>query len=161
MLKRLMRLLVSVGLMAAMLIGCGKKVPTADSFKMDEATVVLSEVTEDVTDWRSQLTTAKGKWVRVVLTITEGDIEFSRVKEMIITNKEVLLDDDEPETLIASGVTIKNTSSNNMSSGTAYAVGTIHVFYDVNADFDVSKAKVTVNGVIANVIPDAKPAIGQ
>ena len=107
------------------------------TYTWDSVTFELTSVTEDLGDWGSQLVSPEGKWVMVVLTITDGEIEISALEDRIIDNSAVTLDGAIARTLTAQGVRI----SEDM---TALAVGTINVFFDMPADLDITQAVVNI-----------------
>ncbi len=113
------------------------------SYQWDDITFELREITEDVDNWGSQLKSPEGKYVMVDLAITDGKIECNRLKELVMTEQRVRLDDYDPATLISQGISIEDNA--------AYAVGSILVFFDVPSAFDTASAGVTI-------IPDASSA---
>ena len=115
------------------------------SYQWDDITFELREITEDVDSWGSQLKSPEGKYVMVDLAITDGKIECNRLKELVMTEQRVRLDDYDPATLISQGISIEDNA--------AYAVGSILVFFDVPSAFDTASACVTI-------IPDASSAPG-
>ena len=109
----------------------------ANTYTWDSVTFELTSVTEDFGDWGSQLVPPEGKWVMVVLTITDGEIEISALEDRIIDNSAVTLDGAVAKTLTAQGVRISEEM-------TALAVGNINVFFDMPADLDISQAAVNI-----------------
>ena len=109
----------------------------ASTYTWDSATFKLTSVTEDLGDWGNQLVSPEGKWVMVVLTITDGEIEISALEDRIIDNSAVTLDGAVAKTLTAQGVRISEEM-------TALAVGTINMFFDVPVDLDISQAEVNI-----------------
>ena len=107
------------------------------TYTWDSVTFELTSVTEDLGDWGSQLVSPEGKWVMVVLTITDGEIEISALEDRIIDNSAVTLDGAVAKTLTAQGVRISEEM-------TALAVGTINVFFDMPADLDITQAMVNI-----------------
>ena len=108
-----------------------------DTYTWDSVTFELTSVTEDLGDWGSQLISPEGKWVMVVLTITDGEIEISALEDRIINNGAVTLDGMTAKTLTAQGVRISEEM-------TAMAMGIINVFFDVPADLDTAQATVNI-----------------
>lgn len=107
------------------------------TYTWDSVTFELTSITEDLGDWGSQLVSPEGKWVMVVLTITDGEIEISALEDRIIDNSAVTLDGAVAKTLTAQGVRISEEM-------TALAVGTINVFFDMPADLDITQAVVNI-----------------
>jgi len=126
-------------------------------FKWDTASFVLTEVTEDLGSEEAQLIKPEGKWVMAVFTITDGRIEVGRLEELLVNQGNIKLDDYAPATFSAQGISIDD--------NTAYAVGTIHAFFDVAADCDFNAADIAVNEEISDIVtakaPEADVAILQ
>lgn len=108
-----------------------------DTYTWDGVTFELTSVTEDLGDWGSQLISPEGKWVMVVLTVTDGEIEVSALQDRIIDNGAVTLDGATAKTLTAQGIRISEDNK-------AMAMGIINVFFDVPADLDTAQAAVNI-----------------
>ncbi len=119
------------------------------SYQWDDITFELREITEDVDNWGSQLKSPEGKYVMVNLAITDGKIECNRLKELVMTEQRVRLDDYDPATLISQGISIEDNA--------AYAIGSILVFFDVPSAFDTASAGATIIAD-ASLAPDAGAA---
>ena len=106
-----------------------------ETYIWDGATIELTDLTFDTGDWESQLSAPDGKWADVVLTITDGKIPVGNLRDRL-EDGGVKLGDYKPVTFIAQGIEIEGTS--------AVAVGTLHMFFDVDNDYVLDKANVTV-----------------
>jgi len=111
--------------------------PAAELYVWDGITFTLTEVTEDLGEYKSQLKAPKGKYALVVFTITDGQIEMDRLEELILTEQNISLGGHAPATISAQGIAIKN--------DLVYVTGTINVFFDVPTELDTDNADVFVN----------------
>ena len=124
-------------LLALLLVVPALATEASPTYTWDNVTFELTSITEDLGDWGSQLVSPEGKWVMVVLTITDGEIEISALEDRIIDNSAITLDGAAAKTLTAQGVRISEEMK-------ALAVGTINVFFDMFADLDISQAAVNI-----------------
>ena len=111
--------------------------PEVRQYQWDGTTFELTDVTEKLGVWESRLKAPEGKYVMADFTITDGRFDPGRLDELIVDQGQILLDGHAPATMSAEGIKIED--------NTAYAVGTIHVFFDVPKDLDITRAEVTVN----------------
>ena len=118
--------------------------------KWDTVSFALTEITEDLGSEEAQLITPEGKWVMAVFTITDGRIEVGRLEELMVDQGYMKLGDSFPATFSAQGISIDD----NM----AYAVGTIHVFFDVGKDRDYSADDLVVNEEIPDTVSEENEA---
>ena len=140
-------------ILLALAVGCAKKeisedpasagapaeepaAEQAESYQWDDIRFEVKEVTEDLGDWGRQLVSPEGKYIMVVLQITDGKIECGRLEQIVMDQKCVLLQDREPATVVAQGIAIEDDK--------AVAIGTVNVFFDVPADFRAAAADVTI-----------------
>ena len=105
------------------------------TFTVDGAAIEVTGTTDDLSEalMQNEINQAQGKYVAVVLTITDGKLDAGKLAESVA---DVKLDDYTNVNAIAKGVTIENDF--------AYAIGTIYVIYDVPEDYDLTAAAVTV-----------------
>ena len=115
--------------------------PQDGVWQWDDMTFTLDRVTEDLGDWGSQLRAPDGKWVMAVFTITDGQIPVSRLEELVVDQGNIRLGDAAPVTMTAQGISIVENS--------AWAMGTINVFFELPADREATAADITVNEDIA------------
>ena len=123
------------------------------SYRWDDITFELHEITEDVSSWTSQVSPPEGKYVMVDLTITDGKIGVNRLKDLIMTEQKVRLDDYDPTSIVFQGISIQDNS--------AYAVGSILVFFDVPTEFDTAAANATIIAEEAYAPDAGTAAAGQ
>ena len=69
----------------------------------------------------------EGKWVKVLLTVVEGEMECSKVSDLIMDDGIVKLNGQVSKNITQSGIKIVD--------DTSYSVGTISVFFDVDPDY--------------------------
>ncbi len=105
----------------------------------DGMTFELTEVTEELGMWKSQLSSPEGKWVLAVFTITGGEMEFKALEERIFAPDGIRMNNAEPKAITAQGVRITDDMK-------AVAVGTVNVFFDMPADLELGSVSVTVGG---------------
>ena len=124
----------------------------AKSYRWDDITFELNEITEDVSSWDSQVSPPKGKYVMVDLVIRDGKIGVNRLKDLIMTEQKVRLDNYDPTSIVFQGISIEDNS--------AYAVGNILVFFDVPTEFDTASASAAIIAD-ASSEPDNGTSAGQ
>ena len=129
---------VAIADLTAAFGGAAEEAP-AGAYTWGDMTFELTEITEDLGEWGSQIGTPEGKWVMAVFTVTAGEMELSELEAKAVTGEGVLLDGTAAGALTAQGVRV----SDDMK---AYAMGVINVFFDVPADLDITQAELTVNG---------------
>ena len=105
-------------------------------FVWDEASFAFTELTTDLGNWGSQLNAPDGKWVMALFQITDGKIECGRLKELIMEQENIRLDELLPKTVVEQGDAIEDNA--------AYAVGLISVFFDVDENYDLENAALYV-----------------
>ena len=111
----------------------------------DQGRVKLTQVTEYSKGMGLQINgTPKGKWVCVILTVLDG-AEMDASAAFDLAKEAVALDDFPIDQLAGRGVKI------DMAAAKAKLVGDIVVFFDVPADYDLSKASVKLNGAVTAV----------
>ncbi len=123
------------------------------SYRWDDITFELHEITEDVSSWTGQVSPPEGKYVMVDLAITDGKIGVNRLKDLIMTEQKVRLDDYDPTSIVFQGISIQDNS--------AYAVGSILVFFDVPTEFDTAAANATIIAEEAYAPDAGTAAAGQ
>ena len=122
------------------------------SYHWEDMTFELTEINEDVSQWNStQLKDPEGKWVVVILTITEGKMESGHLNDLLMNEGLVSLDGKIAGTIMQQGVEIVEND--------VYAVGTIDLLFDMPADYTPDLADV----VIQAEVPEgaAEPATAE
>ena len=104
----------------------------------EDATLEVTDITDDL----SELTTtdtndAKGKYVTVVLTVTDGQFSAGTMTELAETVK---LDDYTQTKTVATGIKIDGDFEN------ASIAGKVYILYDVPEDYSIEDGVVTVEG---------------
>ena len=113
------------------------------SYRWEDMTFELTDVNEDLTPWIGQLNDPEGKWVVVILTITEGKMESSHLNALLMDEGFVKLDGKIAGTVTQQGVEIDGDE--------VYAVGTIDLLFDMPADYTPSLADVEIQAELPEV----------
>ncbi len=113
-----------------------------------EMKVELNEVSEDIDDPLGQMPSPEGKWVKVLLTVVEGEMECSKVSSLVLDEGIVKLNGQISKNITQSGVRIED--------DTSYSVGTISVFFDVDPDYVPNLEDVYVGETSAIATEDAE-----
>ncbi|MGX8680998.1 MAG: hypothetical protein ACSW8B_06430, partial [bacterium] len=99
------RKIISVFLCLVLMVligGCGEK--KISEFTVGEGTMVLKEIDDDISKFKSNTRTPKGKWIFATFAITKGSVTFAKLRTELITQKRVLLSGQEGDYLIATGI---------------------------------------------------------
>ena len=130
----LLTLILALGCMSAL----GEQPAASEAvYTWEGMTFALTEVTEDIGEWKSQLKPADGKWAMAVFKITDGEMEVKALEERMVDQGSVLLSGAPARTLAAQGIRIGEDSK-------VYAVGSVNVFFDVPAELEVAQAEISV-----------------
>ncbi len=113
-----------------------------------EMKVELNEVSEDIDDPLGQMPSPEGKWVKVLLTVVEGEMECSKVSDLVLDEGIVKLNGQISKNITQSGIKIVD--------DTSYSVGTISVFFDVDPDYVPNLEDVYVGETSATATEDAE-----
>lgn len=119
-------------------------------YTWDGTTFELTEITTDPEGWDVQLAAPTGKWVIGVFQITDGRIEWEKLKKLVLDDGGVRLDEYLPADLSAQGIEIEDDK--------VYADGTVYVLFDVDKAYDVEKANLYVKEGPSAAAADAAPA---
>ena len=114
-------------------------------YHWDECDFTLFDINEDTSDFEmpgSTLVSPEGKYVVVVLKITEGEISISALSEKLHDGY-LTLNNGEYKTCIAKGIHIDDSTSED-GKKTAMAIGDIYCLFDVDKDISVDELEVFV-----------------
>ena len=105
-------------------------------------TFELTELSEELTTWEKPQSSPAGKWLKVIFTITDGEMEMGVLEDHIYGEEGIRLNGADPAVISAVGVRITDDMK-------AVAMGTFNVIFDVPKDLDPADASVTVGGKAA------------
>lgn len=115
------------------------------SYHWDDIDFELTKVTDDLSDYddinKNMIGEAKGKFIVVEFTITEGKIPFNTVNDKL-KDGAVKLSDTEYSTCICKGLDLDGQSIG--SNTEANVTGSIIVFFDAPEDYSLDDAVLTV-----------------